>query len=312
MRRLKIGLVLGGGGARGMAHIGVLKALQKHNIPIDVIVGTSIGAIVGSAYAQNPDANLIEKKFHNFLSGNVFFSVGGVTFGRKRAYEPDDILQNISKQIKRRVAINVAANRPSILKDKRLKTAIDELLEEGRIENTKIPFACAAVDLKTGMEVVFTSGDIKQLVKASSSIPGFLPPVDHENFQLVDGSVCTNFPIRAAYDLGAEFIIVSNVSASHVESKPLDNVIDIIVRANTAATNKINNLLLKRANFVIRPEVGDIVWNDFEHVDSIIEKGRQEAEQNIDDLSRSIKKESGALGRLRRWLMKKFKITLNY
>ena len=67
MQRLKIGLVLGGGGARGMAHIGVLKALQEHKIPVDVIVGTSIGAIVGSAYAQNPDANLIEQKFPNCI-----------------------------------------------------------------------------------------------------------------------------------------------------------------------------------------------------------------------------------------------------
>ncbi len=312
MRRLKIGLVLGGGGARGLAHIGVLKSLQEHNIPIDVIIGTSIGAIVGSAYAQNPDANLLEEKFHNFLSGNVFLSVGGVTFGRRRAYEPDDILQNISKQIKRRVAINVAANRQSILKDKRLKIAIDELLEDGNIENTKVPFACAAVDLISGQEIVFTSGDIKQLVQASSSIPGFLPPVVYDDLQLVDGSVCSNFSLEAAYNLGAEFIIVSNVSASHVESQPLDNVIDIIVRANTAATNKINSNILKRADFVFEPNVGEIVWNDFEHVDSIIEKGKEEAELRIENLNRSIKKESGFLGRLRRWLMKKFQITMNY
>jgi len=309
--RLKTGLVLGGGGARGLAHIGVLKTLQKYNLPVDVVVGTSMGALVGGVFAQHPDASFVAEKFDRFLHSDAFDSVGGVFFRKRRSYEPDDLLQHISKLIKRRVVINLAAYRQSILKGERLEIAVGSLLDDGRIEQTAIPFACAAVDLKSGQEIIFDKGDIRLAVKASSSIPGFLPPVQYENYHLVDGSVCSNFPIQAARALGAEFIIVSNVSAAIDENQTLDNVVDIIIRAQSAATNKINQLSLRSADFILEPAVANVVWNEFEHVDSIIEQGRIETEKSIVALKKAFKKESGVVGRTQRWVVHKLQRTMN-
>ena len=308
---MKIGLVLGGGGARGLAHIGVLQILEKYNIPIDVVVGTSMGAMVGSVYAQHPSVSYVVEKFHHFLKSEHFSAASGVFTGQQKSYEPDDILQHISRQIKRRVVINLAANRQSILKGERLQTAINELVDDGSIEQTQLPFACATVDLKSGKEIIFSKGDIRQAVRASASIPGFMPPVEYNNHQLVDGSVCANFPIETARALGADFVIVSDVSANFIQEENLDNVIDIIIRSNAIATQKINKITLRSADFIIDPDVDDIVWNDFEQLDLIIEQGKIKTEENIQILKKTIKKESGIFGRFKRWIIRKLQRSMN-
>jgi len=149
MASLKIGLVLGGGGARGLAHIGVLKVLEKNNIPVHVITGTSMGALIGALYAQHPDAEWVEKRVHQFLDSDVFRRSGGNVFRQHRAdYEPEDVLRQLSHRIKKRIVINLAAHRISLMKGERLQLAIDELIDDGKIEDTKIPFACASTDLQ--------------------------------------------------------------------------------------------------------------------------------------------------------------------
>ncbi len=132
MKKLKIGLVLGGGGARGLAHIGVLQALQAQGIDVDIIVGTSMGAIVGAVYAQHPDADFVERKFRDFFENDKFNTFGGVKFRRANAYEPEDLLQQLSREIKRRVVINLAAHRKSLLKSERLDTLVHIWLKRGR------------------------------------------------------------------------------------------------------------------------------------------------------------------------------------
>lgn len=308
---MKIGLVLGGGGARGLAHIGVLQVLEKYNIPIDVVVGTSMGAMVGSVYAQHPSAAYVVDKFHTFLESDDFYAASGVFSGRQKSYEPEDILQHISRQIKRQVVINLAANRQSILKGERLEMAINDLVDEGRIEQLKVPFAAASVDLKSGKEIIFTNGDIRTAVKSSASIPGFMPPVEYNNYQLVDGSVCVNFPISTARALGADFVIACDVSAGLGEQQHFDNVIDIIIRSNSIATLKINEIALRSADFVLDPDVDNVVWNDFEQLDFIIEQGKIETEQKILALKKRIKQESGIFGRFRRWIIRKMQRSMN-
>jgi NTE family protein len=302
MKKLKIGLVLGGGGARGLAHIGVLQTLQAYDIPIDVVTGTSMGAMVGAVFAQKPDADFVERKFRSYIKSDGFASLGGSQVRQNHAYEPEDLLHQLSREIKRRVVINMAAHRKSLLKTERLQKAIESVMEDSTIENTVLPYACAAVDLTVGNEVIFTEGPIRKAVLASAAIPGFIPPVENSGHQLVDGSVCMNFPIEAARKLGADIIIAVNVSADIDPGVEADNVVDIIIRSNLAATAKINQLLLQSADFVINPPIGNIAWTAFEELDLLIEKGQAETQRSIPELKRLIKSHSGLTGRIRKYI----------
>lgn len=310
MKKIKIGLVLGGGGARGLAHIGVLQSLQAYDIPIDIIVGSSMGAVIGAIFAQHPDADFVEKKYRDFLASDQFSTMGGTRFRKENKYEPEDLLQQLSREIKRRVVINMAAHRKSLLRPERLKVPVENLIEPGRIEDTAIPFACSAVDITSGEEVVFRSGDIHHAVSASAAIPGFFPPVSSGGHQLVDGSVINNFPIDTAREMGADVVIASNVSATF-EPEEVNNVVDIIIRSNAAASAKINRQALKNAEIVLTPPIGKVNWSDFEQVDFLIEKGKLEAQRSIEDIRRIVKKRSSLIGHWDHWLMKRMQIHLD-
>ncbi|MGD9897639.1 MAG: patatin-like phospholipase family protein [Calditrichaceae bacterium] len=292
-RKIKIGLVLGGGGARGLAHIGILKVLQDHGIPVDVIVGTSMGAIVGASFAQTPDANHLKKQFTEFIKSDKFRSLDDNFFRQQPGYEPEDILHQLSREIKRRLIINLAAHRVSLMKAERLEIALDALVKDELIENTKIPFACAALDLRSAKDIVFKSGKIRKAIQASSAIPGFLPPVEYNGYLLVDGSVSANFPINAARELGADIIIALDVSLSTYAENGFDNVIDIIIRSNMAATRKINELTLGEADLVISPRIGNITWSAFEQIDHLIAQGIVETEKRLPEINELILRKKG-------------------
>ena len=281
---MKIGLVLGGGGARGLAHIGLLKTFEENNIKIDFITGSSMGALIGAMYAQDPNAKQVEERVKTFLTSDKFKKAGKNYFKHQQNYEPGDLIQHLGRQIKQRVIINLAAHRKSLMKGARLKLAVSELLANDNIENTAIPFACSATDLRYGKPQIFKQGNIRSAVMASAAIPGFIPPIEYEDKVLVDGSVCNNFPVDAVKELGAEFIIASDVSLLMDSNTPLTNVIDIIIRANTVSTNRVNELLLEKVDFIIAPEMGNVHWSQFEKYDYVIKKGYEASGDQVQKL----------------------------
>lgn len=310
MKKIKIGLVLGGGGARGLAHIGILKVLENAGLRPDVISGTSMGALVGAAYAQNPQAESIEQRFHQFIFSEKFKTLGGIRFRQEHFYEPENLLSQISREFKRRIIINLAAQRKSLLKSTRMAAAIEELVEQGNVDDTIISFSCAAIDLVSGQEKIFISGDIQRAVKASMALPGFLPPVEYDDYQLVDGSVSVNFPVQPVLDQGVDVLVLSNVSTPfEVGIKP-GNVVDIIMRSHLVATKKINEMALSHADFVMNPPIGSIHWSDFEKIDLLIERGEGEANKSIGALKRLIAERSRFAyrfkKRIRQWSEQKF------
>ena len=182
---VKIGIALGGGGARGLAHAGVLKVLDEERIPIHCIAGASVGAVVGAMYAQNPDADLMIERFKRSFDGGLYDQLG-LKYLRNNAKE-GSFLHQASRNIKRRIVINLAQRRSALLKERRLLGVLAELIDEGTIEGTKIPLAIIATSLHTGDDRVFQSGDIVTAVSASSSIPGFMAPVKLGEDLLTDG-----------------------------------------------------------------------------------------------------------------------------
>ena len=295
MKNTRIGLVLGGGGARGLAHIGVLKVLQNAGIIPDVICGSSMGAFVGALFAQNPDAAELERKVIGFISGPGFSTLGVNNFRLKKQRDPDDVLSQMTRRVKRRLVLNLAVNRIALLKSRRLRFAVESLLYDDQIENTSIPFACAATDLISGQDVVFNKGPIRAAVESSSAIPGFIPPIKSNGQLLIDGSVANNFPVDAARAMGANYIIVVDVSLDLETTGGVRNLVDLIMRSSRITTNKLNLMLKAQADYVIRPQVGHIHWSEFTRIDELIPAGEASAREALLPIQEMLKQRNSPL-----------------
>lgn len=298
-RKTKIALALGGGGARGCAHIGVLKVLERANIPIDLITGSSIGAVVGSLYATTGSALKVEERFKEFLLSEEYQKSGLELFKRKEPAE--NFFGQVAKLVKERVVVNLAQSKPSLVSGKRLQAAMDFLIPDGRIEETRIPFYPVASNLLNGQRVLFKEGDMRSIVSASASIPGFLPPYQVNGYLLVDGSVVCPIPVEPARELGADVVIAVDVGQQLNEHADLNNVINIIFQANHMTARHFNLHLLKMADVVIRPNVGLVHWSEFKLLNYMIEEGERVAEEALKQIQRLTKRRS-----TKSWAWKKF------
>ncbi len=293
MKKLKIGLVLGGGGARGLAHIGVIKGLLKHNIPLHCITGASMGAIVGAAYCLLMDIQKVEQNFKNFIFSEKFVKLKGESVDLSSAEQPEGFFNYLTNIVKRRIVINLAVNRRGLVEADRLIEAIQNLIPKVKIEHTHLPFACSALNLVTGQEKIFKSGDLHGALLASSSIPGYLPPAKMDGDEFVDGAVINSFPVAACKELGADFTIACDVSPELVIENKFDNLIQVFIRSYQAVVRHLNAENSKKADFVIRPSLADKNWTDFESIEFFIQQGEIAVEQNINLLKEKIKERSG-------------------
>ncbi|MBS1156747.1 MAG: patatin-like phospholipase family protein [Proteobacteria bacterium] len=228
--RLKIGLALGGGAAKGFAHIGVIKMLEAQGIKPDVVSGTSAGSVVGVLYASGLDAFALQE----------------------RSFALDET------QIR-----DVSLFSGGLVKGEKLQNYVNDLLQHRPLEKLGKPFAAVATELETGRRVVFVRGNSGQAVRASSSIPGVFEPVAISSKRYVDGGVVSPVPVDAARELGADFVIAVDISkkASDGEAK---NMLGIVNQSIAIMGQKLGEQELARADVVIRPKVGKIGATDFD------------------------------------------------
>lgn len=278
-KSFKIALVLGGGGARGMAHIGVLKVLAREKIPIDLIVGTSAGALFGGMYSQLGSAEAVEKKLKAFIKSDIYENSGLKKVIKKEEFE--NFFSQLTTRLKERIVINMAHSREGLVKHYRLRSVIDFLLVDQKIEETKIPFAAVAVDLIKGEEMVFSEGSIRLAIDASSSLPGYFAPVEFNGKLLVDGAVLQVIPVPIAKKMGADFIIAVNVSQNLEKDPDLDNVVKIIFRASSITGERYNKTLLTNADLILRPDIGYLHWSEFDKYEEAIKAGELIAEKKL-------------------------------
>lgn len=282
--RPKIGLVLGGGGAAGVAHVGVLKVLEANNIPIDVIAGNSMGAIIGSLYASGMSAAEIEKVVHDLDWISLF---------------RDDPSHEIkSYQQKQQSADFFSAFSVGVSKDgvklpsglidgQRLMFELRRLLKPvERVSNfdlLPIPFRAVATDIRTGAAVTLKQGNLATAVRASMSIPGLFAPVTIDNRLLVDGLVSNNLPVDLAKQMGADIVIVSSIPPE--TNRTLDSALDISLQSMDLLMRKssASQLALMRTgkHILIEPPVGDIGNLAFDRVAETIPRGVQGAQAQL-------------------------------
>lgn len=225
----KIALVLGGGAARGFAHIGVIKMLESQGIVPDYVVGTSAGAVVGSLYAGGFDAFAMQK---------------------------------IAQQLDETIFADWTLGGRGFLKGEALQDFINQYLNRRPLEKLRIPFGTVATDLHSGERVVFRSGDTGMAVRASAAVPGIFQPVQISGKSYVDGGLTSPIPVRAAREMGADFVIAVDISAI-AEGQPVDSMSSILWQTTTIMGSVIGKTELAGANIVIRPRLPYVKSWDF-------------------------------------------------
>lgn len=270
-KRKKIGLVLSGGGAKGLSHIGAIRELERLGIRPDYISGTSIGAIIGGLYACGYNSYEIETimKENNFLE----IIQDNLKFIRKSLYDKkqNDFMINLEIQdykliipsgiSKGAIFFNFYAKYTSKYQD------IDDF------SKLPIPFVCIATNLENGEEVVLDTGYLPLAVRASGSYPGLSSPITLNGILLVDGGISNNYPAKILKDKGIDIVIGVNVEKSLVDRKDLNNALEIINQIVGFSINNKSKLQQSYVDIEIRPEVENIGIIDFQYIDSIIEKG---------------------------------------
>jgi NTE family protein len=241
-RRPKVGLALGGGFARGIAHLGVLRALEQHNIPIDCIAGTSAGALAGLAYGCG-------KPFEE-----VVREAGAIRFGNFGQW--------------RFSRMGLASNR-------RLESYPKEHMGVSRFDELRFPFAIAATDLVSGEAVYYTRGPLGPPLRASCAYPGLFQPVEYEGRLLVDGFISAAVPVDGARLLGAEFVIAVFLEAETTERPK--SVVDVIGRSFSIFRLQADMGWRTKADVVITPKVREFAWDDFAKTADLVNAGEQAA-----------------------------------
>jgi len=246
----RVGVALGGGGARGFAEIGVLRVLEAERIPIDVVVGTSVGALVGALYADS--GKVLDAEFHAIAVENEHvFDYG---------------------------ALSVFAG--GLIRGDRLEEFVRKRLVHKNIEDMALRYGAVAVDLATGKPVLFREGSVARAVRASASIPGVFVPMVIDGRTYVDGAVVDPVPVQEARELGAEVVIAVAIPP---ELRPVSptSIIEILNRSIGIMANEIAMARAREADVVIRPAVGDVAFDDFTQKKRLIEAGELAAREAL-------------------------------
>ena len=280
-KSLKIGLALGGGGARGACHIGVLKSLEHRGIVPDIISGTSAGSMIGAMYASHASADIVEQKYTEHVNGEDFKDLG---FRYIPNNEKDDsVFSQVFKQMKNQYILMVSSTRKSLVKNERLAKAANNLFERNQFDDLKIPLIVTATDLISGKPMLYKAGNVVDAVVKSSSIPGFVEPTFIDDRMLLDGGIVFPTPVPPLLNK-CDFIIAVNISKAFKTSDEPDNIFEITNRARDISTLHLNSYLLKQSDFVISPEHEDVHWSAFDRTEEFIENGYNATESEMEKL----------------------------
>lgn len=260
-RRPKVGLVLSAGSLRAVAHVGVIHALEDAGFPIDMVAGTSMGAVIGAMYASG----LPPKRLRDFAATIDVGSGNNLT---------------------------AASLLSLLLFDKLLSSENTELMLRKniggiRFDQTLKPFACVAMDVYTGEKVIFRDGDVAKAVRASMNLPGIFRPLEYRHRFLVDGGVVDYIPVDAARLLGAEWTIASVTETDYTTSRP-QNVLESLLQVIDIRGSYLSREQRKQADFLIEPPVGDIGMFEDHRILEAIDKGAVMAAARLEAAKESL------------------------
>lgn len=253
-KKKKVILVLGGGSARGIAHIGVLKVFEREKIPIDRIIGTSMGALIGGAYAVGISPEEMEKK---------------------------------AKAVSINKLLDPTVPKMGLLAGERLQETIRTLLDDKKFDDCKIPFAAVTTDIETGQEIIHQSGDMTRVVRASCSWPGIFNPVAIDGRLLCDGGIKNSVPTKIARTLEDGYLIAVDVGFCIKQGK-LENIFQVILQSFQIMGEELNRYQSGEADLIIKVVLGDLDQTSFERAEEAIKKGMWAAESKLKQIKKDL------------------------
>lgn len=286
--RPKIGVVLSGGGARGAAHVGLLKVLEREHIPIDYIVGTSMGAIVAGLYAYGFSADELDRFIQRIDWIDSFQDDPTRNEKSWRRKQEDKELK-----IKRSIGFNnfeFQLPKGAIQGQKQMTllrgfTRGAEHLDS--FDNMRIPFRAVASDINTGEAYVFDKGDLALAIRASMSVPAVFAPTEYDGKLLTDGGIADNIPIDVARKMGADIVIVSDIGTPMLKPEEIKSLVDVSSQLSTLLV-RVNSekqlATLTEQDILIQPDLGDIGSGSFERTGEAIKLGQKYSEMQVDRL----------------------------
>ncbi len=258
----KLGLALGGGAARGFAHLGVLKVLEEVGVVAEYVAGTSAGALVGALYAAG------------YSYRDILDTADGLNWGQ------------LGKP---------AVPTMGLLNPEPLEELVDELVEGADIEDLPIPFCAVVTDLVTASEVRLTKGKVSKAVRASCSVPGVFVPLEYDGMVLVDGGLTNNLPSEAARELGADWVVAVDLNEGLAEGKVPNNIIDVITMSLMITFNRSNVRGYSGSDMIIRPALADFSYQDMNRRDELVAAGEQAALPHCGKILRQVRRRNRGL-----------------
>lgn len=273
--------------------MGVLAALEREKIPINLIAGTSMGALIASVYALTPRCDFVVERFRRYLESKEFKKTNP-EFLHVHDYEEapkfEGIFQRFASFIKKGIFYSQSLTKRAPISEENFAQNINFLLDDVEIEQTQIPLAIIALDLISGQEVVMRKGSLRKAVSASCAIPGILPPVKIDDWELVDGGWIDRVPIRPAREMGADLVIAVDVAEVVDNTEDFNTGLGIVLRTNDISRYVLSQVQLKEADVVICPEVSGVHWSDFAHLDECLRAGQQAAGEKLAEIKSLMKR----------------------
>jgi len=251
----KVALVLGAGSARGLAHIGILQVFLENQIPFDLIVGSSMGAMVGTIYACGANIYMLDKMVE-YMNTRMLFDIGVPRMGFVSGKRVSDFLDLVTKK----------------------KSFVD----------LDFPVAVVATDLITGKSVVIEEGLVAEAVRASISLPGIFAPVIKGDMVLVDGAVSDRLPIKAAQARGADLVIAVDVTFGSGKKTEIKNTMDVILTSLDIMSKIHFDSIFTHADILIQPAVGHINPREFDKSREVVDLGRKAAQDKVEEIKLKI------------------------
>ncbi len=263
----KWALVLSGGGANGMAHFPFLEFLEERDLSPDLIIGTSMGALLGGLFAAGVSSKSIKDIALNKFDPWDYFDISA----KKGKHHGSKALAGIPG----------LSHKKGIIYGDQVESLLHELTDGILIEDCPIPFICNATDVQTAEEHLFTEGDLAYAIRCSISVPGLFHPVQHGEKLLVDGGLVSNLPIHVAHQEGISHILAIDASPQSFKKKKIGNVFDLLMRTITIELGRSGNLGLEKdeKTLLIRPVMDDIFF-EFSKMKSSYEEGAKSLEEN--------------------------------
>jgi NTE family protein len=264
--------------------------LARERIPIDVVSGTSMGAIIGGTYAAHRDVDTLERRVGDLLRSEEFRK-NRLSFLKEIRREKGGLFFSMANLVRSGILLGVSRMRPSIVSAEDFATSLGSVVPHLQIEDLSPRFGAVALDIEAAEEVVLCHGDLRTATSASSAIPGMLPPVRLGGRRLVDGGWVDKIPVLPAFKMGADVVIGVDIGADLQDARDYRRGMDVMVRANSIKDSVLVRQSRRMADVMIDPDVGHVHWADFDAWQHCIAAGEAAAERSLPAIRKLLRRE---------------------